>query len=303
LGKLAILFINNILPILLIAGIGFLGGKYLNIQARTLSRVVFHIFSPCLIFNLLVNSQLGGDDILRMAGFTSAVVLSMVIIAYLIGKAMRLKREMIAALVLTTMALNAGNYGLSLSLFAFGEKGLAQASVFFVTTAFLTYSLGVIVASMGKEKFLTAILNLFKVPAIYALMLAILFLWREWALPIPLERTITILGDAAIPTMLILLGLQLQSNQRSYQVPALIAANGLRLVGGAILGLFFASLFGLKGVAFQAGVVEAATPTAVLSTVLSTEYEIEPAFVTTVVFSTTLLSPLTLTPLLAYLGA
>jgi predicted permease len=303
LGKLAILFINNILPILLIAGIGFLAGKYLNIQARTLSRVIFYIFSPCLIFNLLVNSQLGGEDILRMAGFTCAVVLSMVVISYLFGKAMKLNREMIAALVLTTMALNAGNYGLSLNLFAFGEKGLAQASVFFVTTALLTYSVGVLVASMGNEKFMKAILNLFKVPAIYALTLAIVFIWREWALPTPLDRTITILGDASIPTMLILLGLQFQSNQRSYQVPALIAANGLRLVGGAVLGLLLAGLLGLQGVAYQAGVVEAATPTAVLSTVLSTEYDIEPAFVTTVVFSTTLLSPLTLTPLLAYLGA
>ena len=53
----------------------------------------------------------------------------------------------------------------------------------------------------------------------------------------------------------------------------------------------------------KAGVIEAATPTAVLSTVLSTEFDTEPAFVTSVVFTTTLLSPLTLTPLLAYLGA
>jgi len=56
-------------------------------------------------------------------------------------------------------------------------------------------------------------------------------------------------------------------------------------------------------VALQAGVVEAATPTAVLSTVLATEFNTEPTFVTTVVFTTTVLSPLTLTPLLAYLGA
>jgi len=36
---------------------------------------------------------------------------------------------------------------------------------------------------------------------------------------------------------------------------------------------------------------------------LSTEFDTEPSFVTSVVFTTTLLSPLTLTPLLAYLGA
>jgi predicted permease len=44
-------------------------------------------------------------------------------------------------------------------------------------------------------------------------------------------------------------------------------------------------------------------PTAVMATILATEYEAEPAFVTTTVFATTLLSPLTLTPLLLILGA
>jgi predicted permease len=59
----------------------------------------------------------------------------------------------------------------------------------------------------------------------------------------------------------------------------------------------------LKGAAFQAGMVEAAVPTAITATVLATEYDIEPAFVTTAVLISTLLSPLTLTPILAYLGA
>jgi len=44
-------------------------------------------------------------------------------------------------------------------------------------------------------------------------------------------------------------------------------------------------------------------PTAVLVTVLATEYNIKPEFMTTAVFTSTLLSPLTITPLLAILGA
>jgi predicted permease len=54
---------------------------------------------------------------------------------------------------------------------------------------------------------------------------------------------------------------------------------------------------------YQAGISESAMPTAVVMTVLATEYDIEPSFITTVVFMSTLLSPLTITPLLAYLGA
>jgi predicted permease len=60
-------------------------------------------------------------------------------------------------------------------------------------------------------------------------------------------------------------------------------------------------LFGLPSLANQVAVVEAAMPTAVLNTIIATEYETEPGFVAGAVLVTTLISPLTLTPILAWL--
>ncbi len=301
--ELLLLFVNNLLPILVIAGLGYLSGKHLQVEARSLSRVIFYILSPCLLFNLLVSSQLSDGDMLRMVGFASSIVLSVALLTFALGKLMKLSRTMLAAVVLTTMAMNAGNFGLSLNLFAFGEEGMAQASIFFVTTAIFTYTLGVAVASLGRASLKESFLKLLKVPSIYAVFMAIVIMKLNWVLPVPLERTTTLLGNASIPAMLLLLGIQLQRNHRARNIPALILANGMRLVGGATLALALASVFQLQGVALQAGVIEAATPTAVLTTVLATEFNTEPTFVTTVVFTTTVLSPLTLTPLLAYLGA
>jgi predicted permease len=303
LNNLPSLFINNLLPILLIAGIGYLCGKFLKIEPRSISRVIFYVFSPSLIFNLLTKSQLTGQDMIRMIGFTCSVVISVAAVTLLIGKIINLKRSILAAVVLTTMSMNAGNFGLSLNLFAFGEAGLAQASIFFVTTALLTNSVGIAVASLGTADLKESLLRLLKVPMIYAVLLALIFLWQGWQLPLSLDRTTSILADAAIPAMIILLGLQLQTNHQSKHTPGLILANSMRLIGGAAFGLVLGNLFGLQGVALQAGVTEAATPTAVVSTVISTEFDAEPAFVTSVVFTSTILSPLTLTPLLAYLGA
>lgn len=301
--NLASLFINNLFPILLIAGIGYLCGKYLGVEPRSLSRVIFYVFSPCLIFNLLTTSQLNGEDLLRMIGFTGSVVICVAGATFVLGKLLKLKRKMLAAVVLATMSMNAGNFGLSLNLFAFGEPGLAQASIFFVTTALFTYSFGVMIASLGTASLKQSLQKMLKVPAIYAVVLALLFMALDWRLPLALERTTSTLGGAAVPAMLVLLGLQLQANQSTRHVKALVLANSMRLLGGAVFGIGLGIVFGLQGVAYQAGVTEAATPTAVLSTVLATEFDTEPAFVTSVVFTTTLLSPLTLTPLLAYLGA
>lgn len=302
-NNLLVLFANNLLPIFIIAGSGVLAGKYLKVSPRPVSQIAFYIFSPCLIFYLLTTNHLNNGDILRMSGFTTAGILILGGLSLFIGYLIRLERRLLVAVLITSMFGNAGNFGLSLSLFAFGETALAHASLYFVTSAILTYTLGVVVVSLGRSSLKNALLGLFKVPAVYATILALIFNAMNWQLPLPLERPVNLLGEAAIPVLLVLLGLQFQNSSWSGQTLALTLSNVMRLVGGPVIAIGLALLFGLQGASRQAGIAESAMPTAVLMTVLATEYDVEPAFVTSVVFLTTLLSPLTLTPLLAYLGA
>jgi predicted permease len=77
----------------------------------------------------------------------------------------------------------------------------------------------------------------------------------------------------------------------------------MRLLIAPALAFGLTRLFGMTGPAYQAVVLEAGMPAAVLTTILATEFDAEPSFVTTAVLVSTLLSPLTLTPLLAILGA
>jgi len=304
LNDLLRLFADNLLPILLVAGAGYVAGKWLKVEARSISRVVFYLFSPCLLFDLLVTNQFEGVEMLRMVGFTLASILTVAVITWTLGRLMRLERKMLAAVLLCTLTINAGNYGLSLNLFAFGEEAMAHASLFFVTTAIVTYTVGVTVASVGKASLADSLRGLLKIPVVYVVPLALIFMYLNWELPLPLSRSVALLGDAAIPGMLLVLGLQLQNNNhRIRDVRALTLATGMRLLGGMGIGLLLAPLFGLQGMAYNAGILESSMPTAVLATILATEYDAEPAFVTTAVLTTTLLSPLTLTPLLLFLGA
>ncbi|HEX9618374.1 MAG TPA: AEC family transporter [Anaerolineales bacterium] len=302
-NDLLALFSNNILPFFLAAGSGYLAAKYLGVTPRSLSQVAFYIFSPCLVFNLLNTSQLTGDDIARMTGFAAIIIFTMGVLAWLFGSLLRLERRLLVAVLLTTMFGNTGNYGLSLTLFSFDETALAYASLYFVTSSILVYTVGVTIASLGSTDLKTALLGLLKVPAVYAVVMALLFNHFGLRLALPLERTVTLLGDAAIPALMVLMGVQLLHARWNGETLALALANGMRLVASPAVALGLSLVFGLKGPAFQAGILESAMPTAVLMTVLATEYNVEPSFVTATVFTTTLLSPLTLTPLLAYLGA
>lgn len=270
---------------------------------RPISQVAFYLFSPCLAYNLIVNSEVSMADILRMFGFGMAGMLLVGLLAWAAGRALRLDRRLLAAVMITSMFMNAGNYGLPVVNFAFGETALAFAVPYFVSMAILTNTFGVFTASMGTMNARQAVLGVLRMPVIYAVGAALLFKSMGWALPLPAERSVTILGNAAIPTMLVLLGLQFQAARWTGQFKPLFLVVALRLLAAPLISLFLAPLFSLQGFAFQAGVLESAMPTAVMTAILATEFDVEPSFVAFVVFISTLLSPLTLTPLLYFLGA
>ena len=303
LTSLPTLFLNNLVPILLVAGIGYLLGRWLHVDPRSVSRVVFYALSPFLIFDLIANSELSNSDFIRIGSFAVVQILTLGIAAWIIGRLLKLERKLFAATLLTVILINGGNYGLSLNLFAFGETALAHASIYFVVSAIAMYTVGVAIASMGTMSWKRSLLELLKTPTIYGVLVGMTFNSLNWELPLFLNRTVSLLSDATIPSMLLVLGLQLQNTTRSWNFKALALSASLRLLAGPALAIATASIFGLQGVARQAGIIEASMPPAVMCTILATEYDVEPAFVTTVVFVSTLISPLTLTPLLAYLGA
>ena len=302
-SQLLTIFANNILPIFLAAGGGFLVSKYLKVSPRPVSQLTFNLFSPCLIFNLITTSKLGTADILRMVGFSITVILSLGALAWLIGMTLRLERHLLIAVIITAMFSNAGNYGLSVNQLAFGERAVAYASLYFVTMTVLAYTIGVLIASLGSSGIKNSLLGMFRLPMVYALILGLAFNLFKWELPLPADRAVTLLSNAAIPTMMVLLGIQLEHARWQGQARALGVSNLLKLVAAPLIAFPLSFAFKLTGSAWQAGITESAMPTAVLVTVLATEFEVEPSFVTTAVFTSTLLSPLTVTPLLAYLGA
>jgi predicted permease len=297
------LFANNLLPVFLAAGAGYVLAARFRLDARPVSQVAFYLFAPCLVFQVIIDSELRDDALLRMAGLALASLLAVALLAGLVAWRIGWPRRTVAALILVVLLPNTGNFGLSTTLFAFGDAGLAQASVFFVISAILTFTVGVFVASMGRSGLGSALRGLVRVPAVWSVMIAMIVTRSGWSLPLPAARTVELFSAASIPLFLVVLGMQLQGRGVKGPVGPLALAGGMRLLGGAAIGLVLASLIGLEGAARQAGVLQSAMPSAVICIVLATEYDVEPALVTSAVFATTLAAPLTLTPLLAYLGA
>jgi predicted permease len=295
-------FANNLLPILLLSGAGFVLGRSLKLDSRPLGRIIFYILSPTLIFDILTSSKLAVESILLMMGYAATTMIIVAGIAFVAGKIMRLEQNVLTIVVLTSFFANNGNYGLPLISFAFGQEALAYASIYFVTNSLLLYTVGVLIASLGHLQLKEALKGLFKVPAIYAIILAVIFIQTGWSFPAPIQKTVELTSGAAVPAMIILLGLELQKAEWTNNIKAVSIPVVCRLLIGPVIGIAMAALFGLDKVASRDGITEAGMPSAVMTTVLANEYNLDSSLVTAIVFVGTILSPLTLTPLLYFLG-
>jgi len=296
-------FINNLLPVLLCAATGFVLGRTLRPDIKTASRLAFYIFSPCLVFESLAHVEIAGGEFGKLALFTFAVSLVIGLLSFAVGKALGGEKQLVASLVVASMLVNSGNYGLAATKFAFGESALARAMVCFVFSTVITYTAGVLIASMGKFPVWLAFRKLLVVPAFYGLIAGALVRHSDLHVPLFLDRSISMLGDASIPLMLVILGLQIADARigPKGKMKFIGIAVLLQMIMTPLVALAMAHAIGITGLARQAAVLQASMPAAVVTTVLAVEYELDTTLISGTVALTTLLSPLTLTPLIAYL--
>jgi hypothetical protein len=306
LNELLGILAHDILPIFIVMGLGFAFDRRFKPDVYSLTRITFYVFSPCLVFSSLVQSELAGAEMLQIAAFTVGVSLIMGLLGLAASRLLRLDAHATAGLVLVCMFVNAGNYGLGVNLRAFNEEALARAVVYFTTSTLLVYTLGVwVAAGSDGSGWRTALRRMLAVPPMYAALAAILV--RVLAIDMtqpalePLLAGIDLAGRAAIPLMLAILGMQLSRTSVTAHLRPSATATGLRLVVAPVIAWGAAAVIGLSGVTRQASILEASMPAAVINIILATEYHAAPELVTNAVILSTLCSPITLSVIIALL--
>jgi hypothetical protein len=292
---------DDILPIFVLVGIGFLLARQAGASVKTLSAVSFNALSPCLVFDQLVSSRVGLSQSWRLVVFCILLTAVVGIAALLSTRALGLNGRTRLTFMLVAMFSNSGNYALPVVLFAFGQESLAFASVYFVTSAILVYTVGVFVAATGRGTAWRALAGVARVPAVYAVVAAVAVVASGITVPTPVMRPISLLSAAAIPMMLLVLGMQLERHTTPEEPGAVATAVGLSLVVSPLIAFGLAWMLGLEGAARQAAIIEASMPAAVATTVLALEFDLDAGFATSVVLFSTLLSPVTLVFLIAHL--
>jgi malate permease and related proteins len=288
-------------PIFLTAGAGYLLARRLDVRPQGLAKATFYVFSPCLLFDKFSQSSLSADDMGRLALFALLTISGSGLIAWTLARLLRYDRVMVAAFVLCAIAGNTGNFGLPVNQFAFGDAALEPAVIYYAMSTLVLSTVGIYVAASGRRTARQSLRNALSVPLAYAGVAGLLVWASGVTVPLPIARFAGLTGEAAIPVMLVILGMQLAGVQLRDNLGPISLAAAVKLLSGPLLGVFFAGLLGLSGITRQAAIVEASVPTAVMAIVLATEYDTAPKFTAGVVMVSTLASLLTMTVVLTYL--
>lgn len=288
------IFVDNIVPILTVAGVGFIAGRALKLEARILGQLVFYVFSPALAFDLLYHNTIQAAELGTLFVATIVFQIIMAVVSFLVVKAEGVSRLEGAALMISSFCLNAGNYGLSLVSFAFGEAVLARAAVVFISNLVTNYTLGVLVASSGRKTIRESLLGILRVPAVYAIPAAFILRGLTTELPLVVIRPIELLSGATIPCMLVLLGLQLGESAKLTKLRLVGIGVAIKMLIAPMIGLGLALLLNLDDLSRIAFIAQVSMPTAIVTLVMANEYDLDRDLSLSLIVATTLISPVTL---------
>jgi malate permease and related proteins len=291
--NLVLTVLEIVAPVFLLALIGFLwvrlGFEY---RIEFVTKLAMTLSVPALIFTALMKTEIEPAALttLSLAAVAAygAITLAAWIGTRLAGLDMR---TYLAPLIFG----NTGNLGLPLALFAFGEAGLGYAVVVFAVMAVWSFTFGVWIVAGGGSP-----MKALKEPLVWATLLGALFLWQGWQTPRFLTNTLDLIGQIAIPLMLITLGVAVARLHPAGLGRALLLSL-VKVAATVAIGWGIGLAFGLADVPFAVLVLQVSTPVAVTSYMLAAKYGADSDAVAGLVVVSTLTAVATIPLTLAFL--
>ena len=265
---------NVIFPILAIVLVGYFYGRRHAPDMAAANQINIDLFVPALMFHVLSakDFQLADYQSLALAGML--VVLGSGLITWPLARLMGFRTK---TFVPPMMFSNAGNMGLPLALFAFGEQALPAAVVLFLVETGLHFSVGF--KLMDPR---TSLLQLLRIPLLLASFAGLAVSMSGVVVPALLALVVEMLGQVAIPLMLFALGVRMTAvDMRDWR----IGLSGALLcpLSGILIVLAVEPLLALSDLQFNQLLVFAALPPAVLNYMVAERYGQEPDRVATIV--------------------
>ena len=291
--EIALTVLSIVAPVFLLGSAGFIWSRAgYDYPTEFVTRIAMTLAVPCLIFTALMQADIAPATLTALSLAALAAYGVVIALSWALIAALRLDR---AAYVAPLAFGNTGNLGLPLALFAFGETGLGMAVVVFAVMAILSSTIGLWLVAGGASPG-----RMLREPLLWATILGGIFLTMGWQTPEWMTRTLGLMGQTAIPLLLITLGVAI-ARLKPGQIGRAIWLSGAKLALGLVAGVAAGRAFGLEPVAFGVLVLQLATPVAVTAYLLAERYKADPDAVAGLVMVSTLMSVASLPVTLSFL--
>ncbi|WP_456279425.1 AEC family transporter [Bacillus sp. AK128] len=299
-------FVLVLIPVFIVFAVGFIGQRTLNINPKSISKMALYLLMPFLVFKTFYENELNATY-LHLTIFALGVCFGLITLVYAISYFKKYTRNEASSLVLSSAFMNNGNYGTPVALFAFGAAGFDIAIILMVIQSLIMTTVGIYYAAKGSDEkqtgILGALLAVVKMPTVYAALAGILFQLAPFDLPEMIHRSVTLVADAAIPTVMIILGMQLATIRiKNLEIEKMSYSLGLKLVVSPLIAFLFALVLPVSDLVGDIMILMAAMPSAANTTMMSLEFNTKPEFVSSVTLVSTLASVITLPIILALIS-
>jgi len=272
-----------------------LGGSQAEAVRAHLAKAVYSVFLPALVLHVMWQTPVN-LDVLRIPVVAAAgALLSLLVAALIYGDGKRVGGGKAAgALLLAAGFGNVTYLGLPVLTETFGPWAQSVAIQYdlFANTPLL-FTVGIMIAGHfgSSQKPLHPLLELIKVPALWAAVAGLLL--SLFAVPMPawMDKSFGVLGAAVVPLMLLSIGMALRWQAGWFgRIPSLLPVMVIQLalmpliVWGACIGV------GMPERLLAPAVIEGAMPCMVLGLVLCDRFKLDSSLYAEAVTLTTILS-------------
>jgi predicted permease len=252
--------VSTVLPVFLVIGVGAFVSSRVHLEASALNRVALYVVVPALVFRSMSQMDVEVGGALRFVAAYLTFMAAVAGTAALVARrwSPRDRRTFVA----TSTFANAANMMLPVTLFALGDAGLQRALILYVVTALTIFGVGPLMLGAGSPLAVIA-RKVALFPVLWAAVLGLVVNGLGWTLPVPVFRAVDLLAGAAVPIVMLTLGVHVGRARSLVPDGRTWTSVAMKLALAPVLGYFVGIAWGLSGIDLAVLILLAGMPTAV----------------------------------------
>jgi len=259
--------------------------------------MALYLMSPVLVFKTFYTTKFN-IDYLYLTLYTFALCFALIAVVYIIAYFQRYSTSETCGMILASSFMNNGNYGTPVVLLLFGVTGLDSAIILMVIQQLVMCTVGVYYAAKGSPQgngIKSAVDAVRRIPIVYGGLLGAIFQFLHIPLSNSVKEAVDLVAGAAIPTIMIVLGMQLAKISIRNLAKAKVSWSlAIKLVISPFIAYILTLLLPVDEMVKQIMIIMAAMPTAANTTMYALQFNTEPEFVSSATLISTSLSLATL---------